>query len=94
MENQENKRPRPEQDQHKDNSIGGAQVNQPDPEVQNDTGYAGTTNSLSENQDKDGYGIAIEDTMIGYDGDESQMDMDLDDKDRLRSGSTGADDNS
>jgi hypothetical protein len=78
----------------KDDSIGGVNVNTPDAEQQNDTGYAGTTNAVSENhQDKDGYQIAIEDTMIGYDGDEKQMDMDLGEKEARRHGKTGFGDN-
>ncbi len=81
MENQqENQQNAPENNDNNghDNTIGGAQTNTPDPEVQNDTGYAGTTNSISEDRhDQDGYDIAIEDTMIGYDGHEEQMDMDL-----------------
>jgi len=81
-------------DGNKDNSIGGVQTKAPDPQEQNDTGYAGTTNAVSENhQHKGGYKIAIEDTMIGYDGDDSQMDMDLGDKEKRRSGKTGIDDN-
>ena len=84
-----------ENDSNKDNSIGGVNTNMPDPEQQNDTGYAGTTNAVSENhQDKDGYKLAIEDTMIGYDGHEEQMNMDfLGDEDKLRSGKSGIDDN-
>jgi hypothetical protein len=93
MENQENNQKQEDQQLHKDNTVGGAQTNQPDAESQNDTGYAGTTNSLSENSQKDGYGIAPEDTMIGYDGDESQMDMELDEEDESRAGSSAADDN-
>jgi len=78
----------------KDDTVGGAQLNEPDAETQNDTGYAGTTNAVSEDrQQKDGYQIAPEDTMIGYDGDESQMNMDLGDKDKLRSGNTASGDN-
>jgi hypothetical protein len=78
----------------KDNSIGGAQTNVPDPEQQNDTGFAGTTNALSDNQQNEvGYQIAIEDTMIGYNGDESQMDVDLGEEERKRTGKTGVDDN-
>ena len=78
----------------KDDTVGGAQLNVPDAETQNDTGYAGTTNAVSEDrQQKDGYKIAIEDTMIGYDGNEAQMDMDLDDEDKRRSGKTGFGDN-
>jgi hypothetical protein len=78
----------------KDNSIGGAQTNVPDAAQQNDTGFAGTTNAVSENQqDKEGYKIAIEDTMIGYDGDDSQMEMDLGDEEKRRGGKTGIDDN-
>lgn len=77
-----------------DDTIGGAQTNTPDPEVQNDTGFAGTTNTISENhQDKDGYQIAVEDTMIGYDGNDKQMEMDLGDEDKRRSGKTGFGDN-
>ena len=53
-------------------------ANNPDPETQNDTGYAGTTNAVSESRNTDdGYQIAPEDTLIGYDGEESQLDMDL-----------------
>ncbi|WP_432710370.1 hypothetical protein [Pedobacter sp.] len=53
-------------------------ANNPDAEMQNDTGYAGTTNAVSESRNTDdGYQIAPEDTLIGYDGDESQLDMDL-----------------
>jgi hypothetical protein len=79
---------------NKDNSIGGVQTNAPDPQEQNDTGFAGTTNAVSENhQEKEGYKIAIEDTMIGYDGDDSQMDMDLGDEDKRRTGKSGVDDN-
>jgi hypothetical protein len=80
--------------ENKDDSIGGVPTNTPDPETQNDTGYAGTTNAVSEDrQHKDSYRIAPEDTMIGYDGNDEQMNMDLDDKDRLRSGSHGGGDN-
>ena len=49
MENQNKDQQQAEKDQFKDGDIGGAQTNQPDAETQNDTGYAGTTNSLSEN---------------------------------------------
>lgn len=71
MENQpENKKFRP----------GTSPEDAPDPESTNDTGYAGTTNAVSGNhQKKDGYKIAIEDTMIGYDGNDEQMNMDLGD---------------
>jgi len=78
----------------KDDRVGGAQLNEPDAETQNDTGFTRTTNAVSEDrQQKDGYEIAIEDTMIGYDGNEEQMNMDLDDKDKLRSGNTAPGDN-
>jgi hypothetical protein len=84
----------PENGKEKGNSIGGVQTNVPDPEQQNDTGFAGTTNALSENhQDTDSYEIAIEDTMIGYNGDNSQMEMDLGEESAKRSGKTGIDDN-
>lgn len=60
------------------NNVDGDNVNNPDEETQNDTGYAGTTNAVSESRNTDeGYQIAPEDTLIGYDGDESQLDMDL-----------------
>lgn len=60
------------------NNVEGDNVNNPDAETQNDTGYAGTTNAVSESRNTDeGYQIAPEDTLIGYDGDESQLDMDL-----------------
>lgn len=79
---------------NKDNSIGGAQTNTPDPQQQNDTGFAGTTNAVSEDrQHKEEYKIAIEDTMIGYDGDDSQMDMDLGDQETKRHGTAGIGDN-
>lgn len=71
--------------------------NPPDPEATNDTGFQGTTNSISENrQDSDQYGIAIEDTMIGYDGsDDEQMNMDLrkDPKNVNTRNTRGVDDN-
>jgi hypothetical protein len=90
MEEQQNE----EKAAGKDNLIGGAQTNIPDAEQQNDTGFAGTTNALSDNQqNEDGYQIAIEDTMIGYNGDESQMDMDPGEEERKRTGKTGVDDN-
>jgi hypothetical protein len=94
MENQTENQPQ-QNDDAKDNSIGGVQTNTPDPEAQNDTGYEGTTNAVSENhQDKDGYKLAVEDTMIGYNGDDAQLDMDLgDENDKRRSGNSGADDN-
>ena len=81
-------------DSNQNDLIGGASDNSTDAETQNDTGYAGTTNAVSENhQDKDGYKIAIEDTMIGYDGDESQLDMDLGEEEARKSGTSGIDDN-
>jgi hypothetical protein len=83
-------------DKNKNDLIGGASDNSTNPEVQNDTGYAGTTNSVSKNnnyQNKDGYKIAIEDTMIGYDGHEEQLDMDLGEEETRRFGKTGIDDN-
>ena len=68
--------------------------NLPDENEQNDTGFAGTTNSISENhQDKDGYEIAIEDTMIDYDGDDAQMNMDTGDENKKTSNTRGVDDN-
>jgi hypothetical protein len=97
MENQQQRQGKKPKDKDKthDDTIGGAQTNTPNPKEQNDTGFEGTTNSLSEDRhEQDGYQIAIEDTMIGYDGDEKQMDMDLGEKDRRRSGKTGIDDNS
>ena len=66
----------------------------PDPQAQNDTGYAGTTNAVSENhQDSDEYEAAIEDTMIGYDGDESDLDIDMGDGDVNTENTRGGDDN-
>ena len=73
-----------------------AEEDKPDPETQNDTGFQGTTNSLSENRqdDQDGYKIAIEDTMIDYDGsDEDQMNMDLGDGNVDTENTRGVDDN-
>jgi hypothetical protein len=95
MENQQENQQKPAGNQPEyDDTIGGVNVNQPDPETQNNTGYAGTTNAVSENhQDKDGYQIAPEDTMIGYNGDDEQLNMDLGEKDKLRSGNTGSGDN-
>jgi hypothetical protein len=81
-------------DSNKTDLIGGSSDNTTNPEVQNDTGYAGTTNAVSKNyQDKDGYKIAIEDTMIGYDGNEDQLNMDLGEQESRRFGKTGIDDN-
>lgn len=94
MDNQKEIQRPQEVENTKDNTVGGAQLNTPNPEDQNNTGYAGTTNAVSENhQSKDGYQIAVDDTMIGYDGDESQMDMDLSEEDKLRSGNTSSGDN-
>jgi hypothetical protein len=62
-------------------------------EEYNDTGYAGTTNSVSKNQDTDDATLAIEDTMIGYDGDDSQLDMDIRNEDDLLNTDRGVDDN-
>jgi hypothetical protein len=75
------------------NAVGNASGQDPDPETQNDTGYAGTTNAVSESRNTDeGYQIAPEDTMIGYDGDDSQMDMDLGNEND-NAGNRGIDDN-
>ncbi|GAB2701706.1 hypothetical protein GCM10027037_28840 [Mucilaginibacter koreensis] len=95
MANQQENQQKPEGNQPQyDNDIGGVNVNQPDPKTQNNTGYAGTTNAVSENhQESDSYQIAPEDTMIGYNGNDEQMNMDLGDKDKLRSGKSGVDDN-
>jgi hypothetical protein len=62
-------------------------------EEYNDTGFAGTTNSVSERQDQDDATLAIEDTMIGYDGDDSQLDMDIRNEDDLLNTDRGIDDN-
>jgi hypothetical protein len=87
-------KPEEKNEQNKDNNVGGAQLTPPDPEMQNDTYYAGTTNATSENrQTREGYKIAIEDTLIGYDGNEEQMDMDLDEEERRRFGKIGVGDN-
>jgi hypothetical protein len=82
-----------DENQNKNNLNNEASDNMPD-EAYNDTGFAGTTNSVSENrQDKDGYKIAIEDTLIGYDGDDAQLNMDLDDKETKPKNNAGIDDN-
>lgn len=66
----------------------------PNEEEQNDTGFTGTTNSISQSQqDSDEYKPAIEDTMIGYDGDESDLDMDLSDGNPGANNTHGVDDN-
>lgn len=62
-------------------------------EEYNDTGFAGTTNAVSERQDQDDATLAIEDTMIGYDGDDSQLDMDIRNEDDLLNTDRGVDDN-
>jgi hypothetical protein len=96
MENQQNQEQNSPNgsDENKNDLIGGASDNSTDAETQNDTGYAGTTNAVSENhQDNDNYKIAIEDTMIGYDGNEEQLNMDLGEEETRRSGKTGIDDN-
>jgi hypothetical protein len=97
MENKQENREKAakQREDTKDNSIGGVNTNTPDPETQNDTGFAGTTNAVSEHRNtQDGYKIAIEDTMIGYDGHEDQLNMDLGEEDKRRSGSSGTGDNS
>lgn len=66
----------------------------PDEQEQNDTGYAGTTNAVSQNhQDSDEYTPAIEDAMIGYDGDESDLDIDFGDGSADSKNTRGVDDN-
>jgi hypothetical protein len=92
MENQPKKHLSEEMENTKDNNVGGSQVSMPNPDDQNNTHYAGTPDVFG-GKNKDGYQIAVEDTMIGYNGDDAQMDMDLSDKDKLRSGSTGSGDN-
>ncbi|HEY0896199.1 MAG TPA: hypothetical protein VGE15_06590 [Sphingobacteriaceae bacterium] len=78
-------------------ATGNVPDNPPNPEDTNDTGFQGTTNSLSKDRrDAEGYGIAIEDTMIGYDGsDPDQMTMDLrkDPKNVHSKNTRGVDDN-
>jgi hypothetical protein len=59
----------------------------------NDTGFAGTTNAVSQSHDQDDATLAIEDTMIGYDGDDSQLDMDIRDEDDKLKTDRGVDDN-
>ncbi|WP_345949561.1 hypothetical protein ABDD95_22210 [Mucilaginibacter sp. PAMB04274] len=44
-------------------------------------------------QKEEGYQIAIEDTMIGYDGNEEQMDMDLGNNNANAQNNRGVDDN-
>jgi hypothetical protein len=62
-------------------------------EEYNETGFAGTTNSVSKKQHQDDATLAIEDTMIGYDGDDSQLDMDIRSEDDVLNTDRGVDDN-
>jgi|GEM_PF-1657265 len=66
----------------------------PDEQEQNDTGYAGTTNAVSQNhQESDEYKPAVEDTMMGYDGDEDELNMDMEDGSVNTNNTRGIDDN-
>ncbi|WP_407431549.1 hypothetical protein [Arcticibacter sp.] len=66
----------------------------PDEQEQNDTGFSGTTNAVSQNhQTSDEYKPAVEDTMIGYDGDETELDMDMGDGNVNTDNTRGIDDN-
>jgi hypothetical protein len=66
----------------------------PDEQEQNDTGYAGTTNAVSQNhQESDEYKPAVEDTMMGYDGDEDELNIDMEDGSVNTNNTRGIDDN-
>ena len=96
MENNENNTHNNPEDQDVSGNVikNNPSDHRPDEEEQNETGYAGTTNSLSENHQKsDEYQPAIEDTMIGYDGDDDDLDMDLGDGNVSTENTRGIDDN-
>ena len=93
MENlQENENNLPEENDNQQNSEGNAPGGVSE-EAYNDTGFAGTTNAVSENFDTHDDRLAIEDTMIGYDGDEDQLDMDIRTEDDKKQNNAGVDDN-
>lgn len=77
----------------KDKPLTGKAAGDMSEEEYNDTGFAGTTNAVSQKQDQDDATLAIEDTMIGYDGDDSQLDMDISSDDKKLNTDRGIDDN-
>lgn len=81
MNNTENQENLPKEQAESQNVIeNNPSDRKPDEQAQNETGFDGTTNSISENhQDSDQYKIAIEDTMVGYDGDDSDLNLDTGD---------------
>jgi hypothetical protein len=64
-------------------------------EVHPSSNHGASNPNIDSHQQKetDGYKIAVEDTMIGYTNDDSQMDMDLGEKDQRRFGTSGTGDN-
>ena len=94
MENDQLQNPEEQTNNSQNVIINNPSDQRPDEEGQNETGYAGTTNSISENrQDSDEYQPAIEDTMIGYEGDDKDLDLDIRDDNVSTENTRGIDDN-
>jgi hypothetical protein len=94
MENQQENQQRDMENDGTTHDSTGKEFGKMPPEDYNDTGFAGTTNAVSAGEDAHDDKLAIEDTMIGYEGDDSQMDMDLNvDDGKNDLGDPGVDDN-
>jgi hypothetical protein len=94
MGNQQNNQQRDLENDGTSHDSSGKEFGKMPPEDYNDTGFEGTTNAVSAGGDTHDDKLAIEDTMIGYDGNEEQMDMDLEVDDSAKlSGDPGIDDN-
>lgn len=78
--------------QPQDNKIGSMQENSiGNTEVHPSKNHGASNHNIETHKVKEaeGYKIAPEDTMIGYTNDDSQMDMDLGEKDQRRHGTSG-----
>jgi hypothetical protein len=79
-----------------DNTAGNGAGNLPDEGVQNGKAEVGITNENIEShkeKEQEGYKAAIEDTMIGYDGHEDQMNVNLGNDNVNTQNTKGVDDN-
>jgi hypothetical protein len=79
-----------------DNTAGKGAGNLPDEGLQNGKADVGITNATIEShkeKEENGYKIAIEDTMIGYDGQEDHMNVDLGNSNVNTQNTPGVDDN-
>jgi hypothetical protein len=94
MDNQQENHQRDLENDGTSHDSSGKEFGKMPPEDYNDTGFAGTTNAVSAGEDAHDDKLAIEDTMIGYDGNDEQLDMDLEVDDSSKpSGDPGVDDN-